>query len=45
MIKVGFIGAGDISLLHEEGVNLSKNAELVGIWNRTVERAEEKARL
>ena len=33
------------SLLHEEGVNLSKNAELVGIWNRTVERAEEKARL
>ena len=45
MIKVGFIGAGDISLLHEEGVNLSKNAKLVGIWNRTVERAEEKARL
>ena len=45
MIKVGFIGAGDISLLHEEGVNLSKNAELVGIWNRTVERAEEKGRL
>jgi len=45
MIKVGFIGAGDISLLHEEGVKLAKNAELIGIWNRTVERAEEKARL
>ncbi len=43
MIKVGFIGAGDISLLHSEGVLLAENAKLVGIWNRTRQKAEEKA--
>ena len=45
MIKVGFIGAGDISLLHSEGVYSAENAELTGIWNRTREKAEEKSRL
>ena len=45
MIKVGFIGAGDISLLHAEGVQSSPNAELTGIWNRTREKAEEKSKL
>ena len=45
MIKVGFIGAGDISLLHSEGVHSAENAELTGIWNRTREKAEEKSKL
>lgn len=45
MIKVGFIGAGDISLLHAEGVRASGNAELIGIWNRTQVKAEEKSKV
>ena len=45
MTKVGFIGAGDISLLHAEGVKETRGAELVGIWNRTRSRADEKAAL
>ena len=45
MIKVGFIGAGDIAFLHGEGVQQAENAELVGIWNRTRSKAEEKATL
>ena len=45
MIKVGFIGAGDIAYLHGEGVQQAENAELVGIWNRTLNKAEEKATL
>ena len=45
MIKVGFIGTGDISLLHAEGVHLAENAELTGIWNRTRGKAEEKSKL
>ena len=43
MTKVGFIGAGDISLLHAEGLKETREAELLGIWNRTRSRAEEKA--
>ncbi len=43
--KVGFIGAGDISLLHAEGVHECPSAELVGLWNRTAKRGEEKAAL
>ena len=43
MTKVGFIGAGDISLLHAEGVQEAEGAELTGLWNRTRSRAEEKA--
>ena len=43
MTKIGFIGAGDISLLHAEGVKETHGAELVGIWNRTRSKAEEKA--
>ena len=45
MIKVGFIGAGDIAFLHGEGVKQADGAELVGIWNRTASKAEEKAGL
>ena len=45
MKKIGFIGAGDISLLHAEGVEETQDAELIGIWNRTRSKAEEKAEL
>ena len=45
MQKVGFIGAGDISLLHAEGVKAAQGAELIGLWNRTRSRAEEKGAL
>ena len=42
-IKVGFIGAGDISNLHAEGVINCPDAEMHGLWNRTRSRAEDKA--
>jgi predicted dehydrogenase len=45
MIKVGFIGAGDIAYLHGEGVVQAVGAELTGIWNRTPAKAAEKAAL
>jgi len=42
-IGIGFIGAGDIANLHAEAVNGLAGAELVGLWNRTPEKAEAKA--
>jgi predicted dehydrogenase len=42
--RVGFIGAGDISNLHAEGVRECRDAELLGLWNRTRSRGEEKSR-
>lgn len=42
-IKIGFLGAGDIADLHAEAVNDLQGAELVGIWNRTHEKAVVKA--
>jgi len=44
MLKIGFIGAGDISILHGAAVNRLDNAELVGLWNRTPARAQERAK-
>ncbi len=43
-IKIGFLGAGDIADLHAEAVNDLQGAELVGIWNRTYEKAILKAK-
>ena len=37
MINVGFIGAGDISLLHYEAIKNCEVANLKGIWTRTKE--------
>lgn len=42
-IGIGFIGAGDIADLHAEAINGLPGAELVGLWNRTVEKAKKKA--
>ena len=42
-IKVAFIGAGDVSTLHAEGVEQCPDVELVGLWNRTAAKAAERA--
>ncbi|MDR0815444.1 MAG: Gfo/Idh/MocA family oxidoreductase [Bacteroidales bacterium] len=43
MIKVGFLGAGDIANLHAEAVNSLSGVELKGLWNRTASKGEAKA--
>ncbi|MAG58116.1 MAG: oxidoreductase [Planctomycetes bacterium] len=42
-VGVGFIGAGDISILHAKAVDRCPGAKLVGLWNRSPQRAEERA--
>ncbi|VTS02369.1 Gfo/Idh/MocA family protein [Tuwongella immobilis] len=42
-IGVGFIGAGDISILHARAVVKCPGANLVGLWNRSQERAVQRA--
>jgi predicted dehydrogenase len=42
-IGVGFIGAGDISVLHAAAVRKCPGARLVGLWNRNRDRAAERA--
>src|SRR5436309_6320589 len=42
-IRVAFLGAGDVSTLHAEGVKQCPDANLVGLWNRTPARAAERA--
>ena len=43
-VGIGFIGAGDVSILHAEAMRRCPSANLVGLWNRSVERAECRAR-
>jgi predicted dehydrogenase len=43
-IGVGFIGAGDISILHAAAVKKCPGARLVGLWNRNQDRANERAK-
>ncbi len=43
-IRIGFIGAGDIADLHAEAINGLQGAELVGLWNRTIEKGQSKAK-
>ena len=42
-IGIGFIGAGDIANLHAEAVNNLPGAELIGLWNRSHDKARTKA--
>jgi predicted dehydrogenase len=42
-IGVGFIGAGDISILHAAAVKKCPGARLVGLWNRNQDRAKQRA--
>jgi predicted dehydrogenase len=43
-IGIGFIGAGEISIFHAKALRDIPNAELVGLWNRTEERAKKRAK-
>ena len=43
-IGIGFIGAGDIAILHAKAVKRTPGAKLVGLWNRGQDRANERAR-
>ena len=43
-IGVGFIGAGDISVLHAAAIKKCPGAKLVGLWNRNQDRANERAK-
>ena len=45
MINVGFIGAGDISLLHYEAIKNCNDANLKGIWTRTKKNNISKSKL
>jgi len=42
-VGIGFIGAGEISLLHAKAVQQIPGAKLIGLWNRTTERATQRA--
>jgi predicted dehydrogenase len=42
-VGIGFIGAGEISILHEKALRRIPGARLVGLWNRTPERAIQRA--
>ena len=40
---IAFLGAGDVSSLHAEGVRQCADAKLVGLWNRSPDRGAERA--
>ena len=42
-LGVGFIGAGDIAILHAAAVKKCPGAKLVGLWNRGQDRATQRA--
>ncbi len=42
-IGVGFIGAGDIAVLHDKAVKRCHGAKVVGLWNRSQDRALARA--
>jgi predicted dehydrogenase len=42
-IGIGFIGAGEISLLHNKAIKSIPGARLVGLWNRTSALASERS--
>ena len=43
-IGVGFIGAGDIAILHDKAVKRCHGAKVVGLWNRSQDRANARAK-
>lgn len=42
-IGIGFIGAGDVSILHAEALRRCPRSKLVGVWNRTAAKADQRA--
>jgi len=43
-LGIGFIGAGEISVLHARAIRDIPGVKLTGLWNRTRERAVERAK-
>ncbi len=44
-IQVGFIGAGDVSIIHAEAVQRCSGANLKGLWNLSEAKGKEKCRV
>lgn len=42
-LGIGFMGAGDVSILHGRAVQANPDARLVGLWNRSPERGAARA--
>jgi hypothetical protein len=42
-VAIGFIGAGEISLLHAKAIQSIPEARLVGLWNLEPDKAVERA--
>ncbi|MFO0848445.1 MAG: Gfo/Idh/MocA family oxidoreductase [Gemmataceae bacterium] len=42
-LGIGFLGAGDIAVLHARAVVKAHGAKLVGLWNRSQDRAQQRA--
>jgi len=42
-LGIGFLGTGDVSILHAKAVASCPDARLVGVWNRTPERGRRRA--
>lgn len=42
-IGIAFLGAGDVSILHAKAVKKCPGAKLVGLWNRSTDRATQRA--
>jgi len=43
-LGIGFVGTGDVSILHAAAVARCPDARLVGVWNRTAERGRRRAK-
>lgn len=43
-INVGFIGAGDIAILHSRAIAKTHGAKLLGLWNRSQDRAAQRSK-
>jgi predicted dehydrogenase len=44
-VGVGFIGAGEVSILHAKAIQAIPEARLVGLWNLDPEQGEERAKI
>ncbi len=44
-LQIGFIGAGDISVLHSQAIQAIEGANLAGLWNITPDLAQEKSQM
>ncbi len=42
-LGVGFLGAGDVSLLHFKAIQANPEAKLVGLWSRSKERSRQRS--